>query len=114
GLGKIVPAGTPGSIVNPAGISVIPILQNPRPGHKGNLSSNTMHVPSHWTLDANVSKQFRITESKSFQIRIDTINVMNHPTPGSPAGLNNTSSLTDSFGQITAKNATAGWAGATF
>jgi hypothetical protein len=113
GLGQIVPAGTPGSVLTPGGQSVIPVLQNPRPGHKGNLSSNTMHVPSHWTLDANVSKQFRITESKSFQIRIDTINVMNHPTPGSPTGLGN-NSLTDNFGQITAKNATAGWTGRTF
>jgi len=113
GLGKIVPAGTPGSILTAGGLSVIPVLQNPRPGHKGNLSSNTMHVPSHWTLDANVSKQFRISESKSFQIRIDTINVMNHPTPGSPTGLGN-NSLTDNFGQITAKNATAGWTGRQF
>jgi len=113
GLGEIVPAGTPGSIVNPDGRSVLPILQNPRPGHKGNLTSNTMHVPSHWTLDANVSKQFRISESKSLQVRVDTINVMNHPTPGNPTGLGN-NSLTDNFGQITAKNATAGWTGRQF
>jgi len=92
---------------------VLPLLQNPRPGHKGILTSNTMHVPTHWTLDANVSKQFRISESKSFQIRIDTINVMNHPTPGNPTGLGS-NSLTDNFGQITAKNATAGWTGRQF
>jgi hypothetical protein len=113
GLGEIVPAGTSGSIVNPDGRSVLPVLQNPRPGHKGTLTSNTMHVPTHWTLDANLSKQFRISESKSFQIRIDTINVMNHPTPGNPTGLGS-NSLTDNFGQITAKNATAGWTGRQF
>jgi hypothetical protein len=112
GLAQIVPTGTPGSITS-NGQSVLPILQNPRPGHRGNLTSNTMHLPAHWTLDANVSKQFRISESKSIQVRIDTTNVMNHPTPGNPVGIGS-NSLTDSFGQITSKNGTAGFTGRVF
>jgi hypothetical protein len=32
----------------------------------------------------NISKQFRISESKSLQLRIDATNVLNHPTPNNP------------------------------
>jgi hypothetical protein len=104
GFGKIVPAGTPGAVVNTAGVSVLPLLQNPLPGHQGTLGTLTMHTVSHWTLDASISKRFRITESKAFQIRVDTTNIMNHPTPSDPTGLSQVgSSLSDSFGQITAK-----------
>jgi hypothetical protein len=104
GLGKIVPAGTPGAIVNTAGVSVLPLLQNPLPGKQGTLGTLTMHTVSHWTLDASISKRFRITESKAIQIRVDTTNIMNHPTPSDPTGLSQVgSSLSDSFGQITAK-----------
>lgn len=106
-LGQVVPAGTAGSLVIPAtGVSVIPLLQNPLPGHRGNLASNTMHSESRWTLDANVSKRFNITESKAIQIRIDTTNILNHPQPAPPTGVGNagnTNSLTDNFGQITSK-----------
>jgi hypothetical protein len=103
GLAQIVPAGTPGSIVS-NGQTVLPLLQNPLPGKRGTLSSNTMHTVSHWTLDANVSKSFRISESKALQLRIDTTNIMNHPTPSNPTGVGSAgNSLVDNFGQITAK-----------
>jgi hypothetical protein len=103
GLGEIVPAGTAGSIVGVNGASVLPLLQQAQPGKQGNLGGFTMHTVSHWTLDASISKRFRLTESKALQIRVDTTNIMNHPTPGDPAGLAQTNSFSDSFGQITTK-----------
>jgi hypothetical protein len=32
----------------------------------------------------NASKSFRITESKSVQVRLDATNVLNHPVPNQP------------------------------
>src|SRR5207244_4403389 len=37
GLGQIVPAGTPGAIVDSTGTSILPLLVTPLPGHSGNL-----------------------------------------------------------------------------
>jgi hypothetical protein len=85
------------------GASVLPLLQQAQPGHQGTLGANTMHTVSRWTLDASISKRFRLTESKALQIRVDTTNIMNHPTPGDPTGLGNLNSFSDSFGQITTK-----------
>jgi hypothetical protein len=48
----------------------------------------------------NVSKNFRINESKSFQIRLDATNVLNHPTPNQPTLSAN------SLGTITGKGGT--------
>jgi hypothetical protein len=54
-----------------------------------------------WNFDANLSKSFKIDESKSVQFRVDAINVLNHP------GLNNPNlninSATSTFGEITTK-----------
>ena len=64
----------------------------------------TMRTVSRWTLDASISKSFRLTESKALQIRVDTTNILNHPLPGDPSGLSTTgSSLVDTFGQVTSK-----------
>ena len=68
-LAKVVPAGTAGAVILPDGRSGLPLLQNPLPGHQGNLGSYTMYTISRWSLDANVSKTFKITESKSIQLR---------------------------------------------
>jgi len=53
-----------------------------------------------WSLDANLSKSFRISESKQFQLRVDAVNVLNHPNPIAPT-LNINS--TDAFGLIKTK-----------
>jgi hypothetical protein len=51
-----------------------------------------------------LSKNFRITESKSLQLRMDATNIMNHPTPGDPVGLQpGFGSFSNNFGQITTK-----------
>lgn len=69
------PDGTPGQIV----------LQTAQPGKQGTLGQGTLEGPGNWTFDASASKTFRISESKSATVRIDTRNVLNHPTPGAPA-----------------------------
>ena len=78
------------------------VLQNAQPGTRGSLGQNTMRQIGNYTLDTNLSKQFRISESKSVQIRIDTTNVFNHPTPNQPS-FNMNSTLTP-FGQISGKS----------
>jgi hypothetical protein len=119
-LAYIVPAGTPGAITvtdtinveNPASPgntitqtrnrSGVIVLQNPLPGRRGSLGQNVIRNVGNYTLDANMSKQFRISESKSVQVRIDTSNVFNHPTPGGPQLSINANN--NPFGQITAKS----------
>jgi hypothetical protein len=60
------------------------MLVNPKPGEYGVLSPNVLTSFGNWALDANIQKTFRITESKSLSLRIDSTNVLNHPTPFIP------------------------------
>lgn len=105
GLAQIVPSGTAGAVVLPDGRFGLPLLQNPQPGKQGTLGSNTMYTFGKWILDANVSKTFKISESKSIQIRLDATNVLNHPWPADPIGLGaqGTNFGSDNFGQILTK-----------
>jgi hypothetical protein len=118
-LAYIVPDGTPGSIPvvdtirvddpNSPGNTLpvtrtrsgVIVLQNPAPGTVGNAGQNTLRNIGNYTLDTNIGKTFRISESKSFQLRIDTTNVLNHPTPGGPQFSINANN--NPFGQITTK-----------
>ena len=110
-LAMAVPAGTAGAtdrifldgVTRP---SVI-VLQHPQPGKKGNLGNNTIIGLGNWRFDANLSKTFRISESKSLAVRFDAQNVLNHPQPANP----NLSivppgggATTTPFGQITTKS----------
>jgi hypothetical protein len=69
------PDGTPGEI----------LLQYSGQGQKGNLGPTTIMGLGDWSLDMSLSKTFRVAESKSFQIRLDASNALNHPTPGAPS-----------------------------
>jgi len=82
-LALIVPAGTPGSFLLTDGTnrSAKIVLQNAQPGKRGNLGQNVFKGLPTWQLDANISKAFRLTESKAVQFRVDAANVMNHPQP---------------------------------
>ena len=68
-LAMVVPAGTAGidrTLQRWRGPAVGQIvLQHPEPGKKGNLGNNTIIGLGSWRFDANLSKTFRITESKS-------------------------------------------------
>lgn len=89
GLDALVDSGT-GQIV----------LQHPKPGQVGNYGQNKIELPGTWRFDANLQKAFRLTESKSLQVRFDATNVMNHPQPANPTL--DINSATD-FGRISTK-----------
>jgi hypothetical protein len=107
GFGKIVPEGTAGAVLQSATaltpVWVLPLLETPLPGHQGTLGKNTMHTVSRTRFDANISKTFRISESKSLALRMDATNILNHPTPGDPIGFANTASASNNFGRIDTK-----------
>jgi hypothetical protein len=89
---------------NPDGTAGQIVLQNPQPGHRGNLGQNSLEVPGNWNFDATASKTFRLSENwwvKGLQLRIDATNVLNHPVPNAPSLLLN--STTTAFGTITTK-----------
>jgi hypothetical protein len=97
-VARIVPAGTPGASVID-GQTVQIVLQNPLPGKQGTLGQSTMEIPGTIRFDGNLGKTFRLSESKSLQIRVDATNVLNHPTPAAP----NLSINSDDFGLSTTK-----------
>ena len=97
-VARIVPAGTPGATVID-GQNVQIVLQNPQPGKQGTLGQNTMEGLGVIRFDGNLGKTFRISESKSLQIRVDATNVLNHPTPALPTFSINS----DNFGLSTTK-----------
>jgi hypothetical protein len=102
-LALLVPAGTPGAVaLVPAGDGTprfgLPVLQNSLPGTQGTQGARMLRLPGRWFMDANISKSFRLTESKSLQIRLDANNILNHPNPGEP----NYDVQSDNFGRITA------------
>jgi hypothetical protein len=61
------------------------LLQNPRPGNRGNVGRQTIELPGRWSFDAAMSKSLRVSESKSVQIRLDATNILNHPGVGAPS-----------------------------
>ncbi|HEY2382302.1 MAG TPA: carboxypeptidase regulatory-like domain-containing protein [Terriglobia bacterium] len=78
------------------------VLQQPQPGHRGTLGQKTLELPGTWDFDAALTKVIRLSESKSFQIRMDSTDVFNHPLMGAPNLSTNTS--TSPFGSIQTKN----------
>lgn len=100
-LAMVVPAGTPDSQLLDDGRTVQIVLQHPQPGKKGNLGNNTIIGLGSWRFDANLSKTFRVSESKSVAVRLDMQNVLNHPVPGNP---NLSITGNNAFGQIATKS----------
>jgi len=71
-LARANPDGTPGEV----------LLKYAKPGEVGNLGFGNFKTFGNWFLDMSASKNFRVGESRSFQIRVDATNVLNHPLPG--------------------------------
>jgi hypothetical protein len=92
------------AIRNPDGTVGEIVLQNPTPGRMGNAPF-TLEAPGKWKFDANLSKSFRLSESKSVQIRVDMENVLNHPDVVDPQPQTGQSINTDGlvFGRILTK-----------
>jgi len=61
---------------------------------------NPIVGPSYSELDVNLIKRVRIAETKEFQIRVDAINVLNHPNFSDPTTANLNINSTG-FGSIT-------------
>jgi len=85
-VAKVVPSGTPGALqygtdANGNARYGVIVLQNPRPGKQGTLGQMSFYMPGTFRFDANLSKNIKLTESKSLQFRIDAANVLNHPNP---------------------------------
>jgi hypothetical protein len=101
-LATLVPAGTPGAIVLAPLDGIprfgVPVLQNSLPGTQGTQGARMLRLPGRWFFDANISKSFRISESKSIQFRVDANNILNHPNPGEP----NFNVQSPDFGRVTA------------
>jgi hypothetical protein len=108
-LAKVVPAGTAGSVVtardaagNPTQYGLI-VLQNPQPGKQGNLGRNVLRDLPVYRWDGNLSKTFRLTETKSLAFRADVTNILNHPQPNAPSLTINSANSATPWGQISGK-----------
>jgi hypothetical protein len=100
GLALIAPAGTPGARLMDDGVTYgVPMLENSLPGTQGNQGARMLRLPGRWTLDGNLGKAFRITESVNAQLRFDATNILNHPNPGEP----NYNTQSSNFGQVTGR-----------
>jgi hypothetical protein len=73
------------------------LFVNPAPGQLSNLSKGYLRGPSAIGLDMSLSKRVRISETKNLELRMDAINILNHPIWGTP----NTNINSTSFGRIT-------------
>jgi hypothetical protein len=76
------------------------LLLNPAPGQVGNLGLRWIEGPALLGLDVNLIKRVRITESKEFELRVDSLNVLNTPQFGNPTTANMSINSTG-FGRIT-------------
>jgi hypothetical protein len=85
---------------NPDGSQGEYLLTYSGPGTVGNSGNSNVVLFGRWTLDMNASKSFRITESKTVQVRIDATNVLNHPVPNEPTlGASNLGGIAGKGGQ---------------
>jgi hypothetical protein len=62
------------------------VLQHARPGVRGNFQTNSLIGFGTWQFDAALAKNITIMEGKSFNLRVDIMNVLNHPNVSGAAG----------------------------
>jgi hypothetical protein len=60
------------------------LLANPAAGSIGNLGQMWIERPGQFGMDANLVNRVKIAETREFEIRLDAINVLNHPNFGNP------------------------------
>jgi len=73
------------------------LLINPGPGELGNLGLKWIEGPKSFNLDMNLIKRVKLAETREFELRVDAINVLNHPVFDNPTlNINSTD-----FGRIT-------------
>ncbi len=72
------------------------LFRNPAPGEIGSLGIRTMEGPARLDFDLNLAKRVRIGELRTFELRADIVNVLNHPVFTRPE----TNINSPSFGRI--------------
>jgi hypothetical protein len=80
------------------------VLCNPLPGTAGTLGRTWIEGPGHIGLDMNLVKRIQISEQKTFELRVDVINILNTPYWNNP----NTDINSASFGRMDAADVTTG------
>src|SRR5262249_49166288 len=60
------------------------ILQNAAPGTIGNLGLRWIEGPRRMGLDMDLVKRLRLGEAKTLELRVDAVNVLNHPQFANP------------------------------
>ena len=60
------------------------LLVNAQPGQIGSLGLKWVKGPPITGLSMNLLKRVKITETKEFELRVDAVNVLNHPVFGNP------------------------------
>ncbi|MBI2149031.1 MAG: hypothetical protein HYU27_00295, partial [Acidobacteria bacterium] len=60
------------------------VMANPASGRIGSMGRNWIESPGQINFDANLVKRVRVTEAKEFEVRLDAINILNHPNFGNP------------------------------
>ena len=70
---NVTPIGTAGSA-----------FSRPAPGTFGDMERNSLRGPGYWRVDASLFKNIPLGGSKSLQIRIESVNVLNHVNLGNP------------------------------
>lgn len=83
------------------------LFSQPGPGEVGNTGRNYFIGPKYMETDISVSRNFRFTETMSFDLRVDARNLTNtpnfaFPTAVLPAGLSQSGYGTSIFGRINA------------
>ena len=58
------------------------LLMNPAPGQVGGLGLRWIEGPPHLGFDANLIKRVKLAETKEFELRVDVVNLLNHPNFG--------------------------------
>ena len=74
------------------------IWVNPQPGQTGSYGQNGLRGPGRFDLDMNIVKRVKIAENKQLELRLDVVNVLNHPNFSNPSTSINGSGT---FGRIT-------------
>ena len=70
---NVTPIGSPGSAFG-----------RPAVGTFGDMERNSLRGPGYWRVDASLFKNISIGGSRSLQIRIESVNVLNHVNLGNP------------------------------
>ncbi|MES1257712.1 MAG: hypothetical protein ABUS51_04750, partial [Acidobacteriota bacterium] len=56
------------------------IFSNPTAGNLGTLQRRVFSGPGSFDLDLSIQRRFRITERQSLEVRMEGVNILNHPT----------------------------------